>query len=138
MTTIRTTAPAGRRAETESSCSAVPGGLAERYLEVRRMTERLAEPLSAEDQTVPSMPDVSPTKWHRAHVSWFFETFLLKPLVPGYREYHAGLGYLFNSYYETVGSRYPRPARGLVSRPGVAEVADYRRYVDERIRCLLD
>src|SRR5205807_1672421 len=103
----------------------------ERYCDVRSLTETLAAPLSAEDQTVQSMPDVSPTKWHRAHTSWFFETFLLCPSKPGYELFHPKYGYLFNSYYEAVGARYPRPNRGLVSRPGIEEVASYRRHVDE-------
>jgi ergothioneine biosynthesis protein EgtB len=102
-----------------------------RYAEIRDTTEVLAGPLSPEDQTVQSMPDVSPTKWHRAHTSWFFETFLLQPHLAGYRPFHPAFAYLFNSYYEGVGARYPRPQRGIVSRPGVAEVAEYRRYVDE-------
>ncbi len=108
-----------------------------RYGQVREQTEHLASPLSAEDQTVQSMPDVSPTKWHRAHTSWFFETFFLEP-VNGYRPYHPAYRYLFNSYYETVGARYPRPARGVISRPGVAEVAAYRRHVDRSMEQLLD
>jgi ergothioneine biosynthesis protein EgtB len=113
-------------------------GILDRYREVRRLTELLAAPLSAEDQTVQTMPDVSPTKWHRAHVSWFFETFLLAPYLPGYEEHHPAFAYLFNSYYEAAGARYPRPARGLVSRPGVSEVAAYRRHVDEGMFRLLE
>ncbi len=109
----------------------------ERYLAVRHLTETLAEPLTAEDQTVQSMPDVSPTKWHRAHVSWFFETFLLTEHLRGYEQFHPAFGYLFNSYYEAAGSRYPRPHRGNVSRPGVAEVTRYRRHVDEHMLQLL-
>jgi ergothioneine biosynthesis protein EgtB len=100
------------------------------YADVRRLTDDLAAPLTPEDQTVQSMPDVSPTKWHRAHTSWFFETFVLGPHVPGYREFHPMFGYLFNSYYEAVGSRYPRPQRGLVSRPTAEEVGAYRAHVD--------
>ena len=100
--------------------------LTARYGEVRGLTEALAAPLSPEDQTVQSMPDVSPTKWHRGHTSWFFETFLLEPELPGYRPFHPAYGYVFNSYYEAVGARHPRPERGLLSRPGAAEVADYR------------
>ena len=109
-----------------------------RFEEVRRLTERLSAPLSAEDQTVQSMPDVSPTKWHRAHTSWFFETFLLKPYVEGYSEFHPDFSYLFNSYYEAIGERYARPNRGLVSRPGCAEVARYRAHVDDSMRQLID
>ncbi len=111
--------------------------LAARYRAVRAATEALAAPLSAEDQTVQSMPDVSPTKWHRAHTSWFFETFLLQPSSPGYRPFHPAYGYLFNSYYEQVGDRHPRPERGAVSRPGVAEVGAYRRHVDGAMAELL-
>jgi ergothioneine biosynthesis protein EgtB len=110
----------------------------QRYLDVRHLTEELAAPLTAEDQTVQSMPDVSPTKWHRAHVSWFFETFLLQPYLPGYTDYHPMFRYLFNSYYEAVGSRYPRPRRGLVSRPGIDEVRRYRAHVDEHMLRLLE
>ncbi len=111
--------------------------LAERFDATRRLTEELAAPLSAEDQTVQSMPDVSPTKWHRAHTSWFFETFLLSPSLPGYELFHPAFGFLFNSYYEGVGARYPRPDRGLVSRPGIVEIADYRRHVDAAMAELL-
>ncbi|HXQ44806.1 MAG TPA: ergothioneine biosynthesis protein EgtB [Acidimicrobiales bacterium] len=108
-----------------------------RYGEVRATTEILSAPLTPEDQTVQSMPDVSPTKWHRAHTSWFFETFLLEPSLTGYRSFHPAFAYLFNSYYEGVGARYPRPRRGVVSRPGVAEVAEYRAHVDEAMTRLL-
>ena len=101
-----------------------------RYRDVRDLTERLAAPLSAEDQTVQSMPDTSPTTWHRAHTTWFFETFLLDPAVEGYESFHPGYGYLFNSYYEAVGPRHARPRRGLITRPGVAEVGAYRDRVD--------
>ncbi|MGH1489903.1 MAG: ergothioneine biosynthesis protein EgtB [Acidimicrobiales bacterium] len=110
--------------------------LATRYQYVRSTTERLAEPLSPEDQVVQSMDDTSPTKWHRAHVTWFFETFLLTPYMAGY-EADATYGYLFNSYYEAVGERHPRPQRGLITRPSVAEVADYRQRVDDGMRALL-
>src|SRR3989442_8613166 len=85
-----------------------------RYCDVRALTEELAAPLSPEDQTVQSMPDVSPTKWHRGHTSWFFETFLLERFVPEYRVYHPRFAFIFNSYYETVGPRHPRPQRGLL------------------------
>ena len=111
--------------------------LASRYEAVRGTTERLAAPLSPEDQTVQSMSDVSPTKWHRAHTSWFFETFLLEPYQSGYRPFHPVYAYLFNSYYEGVGARHPRPSRGVVSRPGVAEVAKYRRHVDDGMDAFL-
>ncbi|HZT66825.1 MAG TPA: ergothioneine biosynthesis protein EgtB [Acidimicrobiales bacterium] len=102
-----------------------------RYLQVRAHTERLAEPLSAEDQTIQSMPDASPTKWHRAHTSWFFETFVLGPFDPGYQVFDSSFAYLFNSYYEAVGPRHPRPQRGLITRPGAEEISRYRRHVDD-------
>ena len=105
---------------------------------VRSLTEELAAPLSAEDQTVQSMADVSPTKWHRGHTSWFFETFLLQRSLPGYAEFHPAYGFLFNSYYEAVGARHPRAARGLLSRPGIADVAAYRRHVDAAMDRLLE
>ena len=111
--------------------------LTSRYEATRALTEVLAEPLSPEDQTVQSMPDVSPTKWHRGHTSWFFETFLLEPNLSSYEPFHPAFGYIFNSYYEAVGARHPRSERGLVSRPGIAEVADYRRHVDKSMGELL-
>jgi ergothioneine biosynthesis protein EgtB len=86
--------------------------------------------LSPEDQTVQSMPDVSPTKWHLAHTTWFFETFILARFDADYRPFDPRYGYLFNSYYEAVGARHPRPQRGLLSRPGVEDILAYRRYVD--------
>lgn len=104
--------------------------LTDRFEEVRTFTEALAAPLSAEDQTVQSMADVSPTKWHRAHTTWFFETFLLSAR-PDYTPVDPAYAFLFNSYYEGVGPRHARPQRGLLTRPGVAEIADYRRQVDE-------
>jgi ergothioneine biosynthesis protein EgtB len=108
-----------------------------RYASVRGLTENLAEPLSPEDQTVQSMPDVSPTKWHRAHTSWFFETFLLEPSLPGYKAYDPDYAYLFNSYYESLGARHPRPSRGLLSRPRASEITAYREAVDEGMRRLV-
>jgi ergothioneine biosynthesis protein EgtB len=107
-----------------------------RYCEVRDLTERLAAPLSAEDQTVQSMPDVSPTKWHRAHTTWFFETFVLGADA-AYRPVDPAYGFLFNSYYEAVGPRHARPERGLLTRPGIAEVARYRELVDVAMQRLL-
>src|SRR5215475_7558114 len=114
-----------------------PRSLAERYREVRRATDRLAEPLSAEDCTVQSMPDASPVKWHLAHTSWFFETFVLERGVAGYRPYHGEFRVLFNSYYNGVGAQHPRPERGLLSRPSLDEVRAYRTAVDERMLTLL-
>lgn len=106
--------------------------LAERYQAVRQFTDRLCEPLSAEDCIIQSMPDVSPTRWHLAHTTWFFETFVLTTR-PGYRVYHPAFNFLFNSYYNTVGPQFPRPQRGLLSRPGLEEVRAYRQYVDEHM-----
>ncbi len=111
--------------------------LGSRYRQVRATTELLAGPLSPEDQTVQSMPDVSPTKWHRAHTSWFFETFVLQAHEGAYRPFHSVYAYLFNSYYEGLGARHPRPSRGVVSRPGVGEIAQYRRHVDDGMERLL-
>jgi ergothioneine biosynthesis protein EgtB len=107
------------------------------YADVRAFTEQLAAPLSAEDQTVQSMPDASPTKWHRAHTTWFFETFLLRPHLARYREMNAAYAYLFNSYYEALGSRHARAARGQITRPGIAEIAAYRSHVDDAMGELL-
>ncbi|MCC5951616.1 MAG: ergothioneine biosynthesis protein EgtB [Acidimicrobiia bacterium] len=104
----------------------------------RRLTEQLAEPLSPEDQTAQSMADVSPTKWHRAHTTWFFETFVLATFVADYVPHHPEFGYLFNSYYEQVGPRHPRAARGVITRPGAAEVGAYRRHVDAALAEAID
>jgi ergothioneine biosynthesis protein EgtB len=108
------------------------------YCAVRSLTEQLAAPLGPEDQTVQSMPDVSPTKWHRAHTTWFFETFVLAPHAAGYRPFDERYRMLFNSYYEAVGPKHARSERGLITRPGVAEVGDYRRHVDRAVLELLD
>lgn len=114
-----------------------PRTLAERYRATRALTEALAAPLSPEDQTLQSMPDASPTKWHRAHTTWFFETFILRAHDATYRAANPDYGYLFNSYYEAVGPRHPRPERGLLSRPGMAEIARYRADVDDAMERLL-
>lgn len=114
-----------------------PFALRDGFLAVRRLSERLSEPLATEDYVVQSMPDASPTKWHLAHTTWFFETFLLGPHLAGYREFHPGFNYLFNSYYEGVGPRHPRDRRGLLTRPTVAEVWNYRRHVDAAMEELL-
>jgi len=102
----------------------------EAYLAVRGETERRAAPLSAEDQVIQSMPDASPAKWHRAHTTWFFEQFLLTEHCKGYRPFHRDFAFLFNSYYVSAGPRYTRAARGLITRPGIEEIAAYRRHVD--------
>ena len=108
------------------------------YCDVRDRTEALAEPLGPEDQVVQSMPDCSPTKWHRAHTTWFFEEFVLRGHAAGYRVVDPAYRYLFNSYYESVGERQPRPRRGMITRPTAAEVGDYRRRVDDAVAALLD
>ncbi len=110
--------------------------LLNRYQELRAATEALAAPLSAEDQLAQSMPDASPTKWHLAHTTWFFETFILKPR--GHAPFDPAFGYLFNSYYEALGARQPRPQRGLLTRPSSAEVMAYRHHVDVAMSALLD
>ena len=108
--------------------------LHQRYNEVRARTERLAAPLSPEDQVVQSMPDTSPTKWHRAYTTWFFAEFVLGADGTGSRPWDGpAQRFLYNSYYEAVGARHPRPNRGLVTRPSVAEVVEYRRYVDDEM-----
>ena len=107
------------------------------YRLVRAATEALAAPLSPEDQTVQTIPDVSPTKWHRAHVTWFFEQFVLMPHRPGYVPVDEQYLYLWNSYYEGAGPRHPRPERGNLSRPGVGEVTAYRDTIDEAMQDLL-
>ncbi|MCA9674023.1 MAG: ergothioneine biosynthesis protein EgtB [Myxococcales bacterium] len=109
--------------------------LTRRFLEVRGRTEALAAPLSPEDQQLQSMPTCSPTKWHRAHTTWFFETFVLAPR--GVAPVDPRWGFLFNSYYEAVGPRHARPRRGLLSRPSCDEIATYRRTVDGRVVELL-
>lgn len=111
--------------------------LVERYDEVRAHTEALSAPLSPEDQTVQSMPDVSPTKWHRAHVTWFFETFVLADHEEGFSPFQEKYWFLFNSYYEALGPRFSRPDRGVISRPGAHDVGVYRSNVDARMRDLV-
>ena len=108
-----------------------------RFAAIRQHTEYLAAHLSPEDQCVQSMPDASPTKWHRAHTTWFFEEFVLVPHQPDYRPFHADFRYLFNSYYEAVGARHPRPMRGLLTRPTTGDVTDYRLHVDAAMTRLL-
>jgi ergothioneine biosynthesis protein EgtB len=111
--------------------------LADFYRQVRAASESLAAPLSAEDCTIQSMPDASPVKWHLAHTSWFFETMVLEGR-PGYRPYDARYSYLFNSYYETLGPRHPRPRRGLLTRPTLDEIKAYRAHVDAAMRPVLE
>lgn len=116
----------------------VAASLAEYYVAVRQTTTSICHGLTAEDQMVQSMPDASPTKWHLAHTTWFFETFLLKPNLPGYRLFHDSFTYLFNSYYKQVGSHPNRSFRGLFSRPSLDEVHAYRNYVDGHMAQLIE
>jgi ergothioneine biosynthesis protein EgtB len=109
----------------------------DQYQQVRQISAKICQPLAIEDYTIQSMPDVSPPKWHLAHTTWFFETFLLLPYLPGYTVFHPQFGYLFNSYYEAVGARHPRHQRGILSRPTVAEVNAYRAHVDRAMIQLL-
>lgn len=122
---------------TSITTSAIKLSLVDYYQQVRQLSETICAPLATEDFGIQSMPDVSPPKWHLAHTTWFFETFLLLPNLGGYEVFHPKFGYLFNSYYEAVGQRHPRAQRGLLSRPTVAEVYHYRAYVDEAMRSLL-
>lgn len=110
--------------------------LAAHYNTVRGISETLCEPLTPDDYGLQAMSEVSPAKWHLAHTSWFFETFLLKAFVPGYRPFHPRFEYLFNSYYEQVGAPFPRPRRGLLSRPTTEEVFRYRAHIDNAMAAL--
>jgi ergothioneine biosynthesis protein EgtB len=112
------------------------GGVANRFRRVRSATLALAAPLSPEDQVVQSMPDASPVKWHLAHTTWFWETFILAPA--GVAAFDPAYAFLFNSYYDALGARHPRPQRGLLTRPDLAGVLRYRAYVDEHMQALLD
>ncbi|MEO8626931.1 MAG: ergothioneine biosynthesis protein EgtB [Betaproteobacteria bacterium] len=111
--------------------------LLSRFHAVRQQTTALCRPLLIEDYVIQSAPECSPAKWHLAHTTWFFENFLLTPLLPGYRVYDPQYSYLFNSYYETVGTFFPRPLRGLLSRPTVGDVYQYRAHVDENMQALI-
>jgi ergothioneine biosynthesis protein EgtB len=111
--------------------------LLERYRAVRGLSEALAGPLSPEDQSIQSMDDVSPTKWHLAHTAWFFEAFILTPHQPDYAPLDERFHFLFNSYYEALGKRHARPERGLISRPGADEVMAFRRHVDSALARLI-
>ncbi len=132
----RLSGPSRRRSrESESHVGSAADILAERFVAVRGKSEDLCASLDPEDCVAQSMPDASPTKWHLAHTAWFFEAFVLSPCLPGYTDYHPEFGYLFNSYYNGVGDRHARPARGVLTRPTLAEVLAYRSHVDA---CLLD
>ena len=130
---------AHKRAFTSSQQSQSADGsdvLSARLFATRRLSLELAAPLSAEDMAAQAMEDASPTKWHLAHVTWFFETFVLKPHLAGYRLFDEAFNFCFNSYYESMGARQPRPARGLLTRPSAARVMEYRAHVDEALERL--
>ncbi|RME65246.1 MAG: hypothetical protein D6782_06600, partial [Alphaproteobacteria bacterium] len=134
--------PPSREGEEDAAASArrasdAPSALAVCYRRTRARSLAIAAPLAVEDQVAQSMTDASPTKWHLAHTTWFFETFLLKPYAPGYMPFDAAYAYLFNSYYEAVGAQYPRARRGLLTRPTLARVHDYRAYVDDAMADLI-
>ena len=111
--------------------------LATGYAAARRASEVLARPLAVDDYGLQAMPETSPSKWHLAHTTWFFETFVLKPYRSGYRDFNPRYEVLFNSYYNRVGPQYPRARRGLLSRPTVEEVLGYRAHVDAAMAALL-
>jgi hypothetical protein len=116
---------------------AAAAALADDYCAVRALSEALVAPLSDADATLQSMPDASPAKWHLAHTTWFFETFLLRDHLPGYRRYDERWAFLFNSYYEAEGPRHPRAARGMLARPALLDVLAWRAHVDEAMAALL-
>src|SRR4051794_23017012 len=124
---------------TNSSSSATSvQELGERYHHVRHFSESLCETLEPEDYVIQTMPETSPTKWHLAHTTWFFETFILKQFLPDYQSPHPQYGFLFNSYYNAVGPFYSRPHRGLLSRPTVKEVFRYRADIDFLVSELIE
>jgi ergothioneine biosynthesis protein EgtB len=112
--------------------------LSNRLAAVRKRSADLALPLEAEDMCAQAMDDASPTKWHLAHTTWFFETFVLEPFLPGYRTWDPRFKYCFNSYYESEGARQPRPKRGLLTRPTAEEIQGYRTHVDEQLARLVE
>jgi ergothioneine biosynthesis protein EgtB len=130
MTTMKSTI---KTSSSESAHRVNAATLVERFREVRAATEAIAEKLSPEDCQVQSMPDASPIKWHLAHTTWFFETFILSRFIRGYVPFHEAYKTLFNSYYNGVGDKHPRPERGLISRPTLAEVMTYRHAIDQRL-----
>lgn len=132
--------PAPALFQSDPSCcppAALRERLAQRYAAIRQQSLALAAPLSAEDQCIQSMPDASPTKWHLAHTSWFFEAVVLQALALGYRPFDPRFSRLFNSYYEALGPRHPRPWRGLLTRPALPEVHAYRDHVDAAVLALI-
>lgn len=127
-----------KKSDRENDIFTKQTSLIQNFKSVRNFTGTLCEPLAEEDCVIQSMPDVSPTKWHLAHTTWFFETFVLKKAISEYLNFHPTYSFLFNSYYVQAGERFPRPDRGLLSRPTVEEVLEYRDYVDEKMIELLE
>lgn len=121
----------------EAFSGATSEALAERFRDVRLASEQLVAPLEPEDFCLQSMPDASPAKWHLAHTTWFFETFVLEAALEGYQPFHPQFGFLFNSYYDSVGGRHPRAKRGMLTRPSVGEVMRYRGHIDALVGDLL-
>ena len=135
--TVGTASRSGRPAAPDGPAVPDFDVLRSEYRSVRAFSEELCRPLAIEDYVVQSMDDVSPAKWHLGHVSWFFETFLLLPELDGYEPFHPRFSFIFNSYYNAVGERHPRPRRGVLARPTVEEVLAYRRHVDRHMTRLL-
>jgi ergothioneine biosynthesis protein EgtB len=135
---LRVVARESRVDQRQSVRGIEPDALRDVFHRVRLATEFLCEPLEVEDYVVQTMPEVSPTKWHLAHTSWFFETFVLRPGLPGYEAFDRRYAYVFNSYYHAAGDRHPQPQRGLLSRPTVRQVLDYRRHVDRSMERFFD
>ncbi len=138
MTKTAAASPTSDLLDSESADGDCAESLGRQYQFVRKRTEVLCEPLSCEDYVIQSMPEASPVKWHLAHTSWFYETFILAPHLRNYPLFHPQYAVLFNSYYEAVGPRWPRPQRGLLSRPTVEEVYRYRKYVDSHMERLFE
>jgi ergothioneine biosynthesis protein EgtB len=124
--------------QTDLRSSRPLAGLLARYQAVRKMTDQLSRPLCPEDCQIQSMPDASPVKWHLAHTTWFFETFVLAPHASGFKAFHPSFTYLFNSYYNAVGDRLARPKRGLITRPTLEDVYAYRAASDHAMEAYLE
>ncbi len=130
--------PSNKKVDSSGNIFSFSNSLITNYKSVRNFSKKLSAPLQTEDFVIQSMPDVSPTKWHLAHTTWFFETFILEKFIKNYKPFNHHFKYLFNSYYMLVGERFPRPQRGLLSRPTIKEVFEYRNFVDEKMLELLE